>query len=151
MGQRVLVHVHGLLVVVVVVLHVVDGRHVRGVGVVRGRRADVRPWHASQGDARREVVQQLAVQDLSRLVVRRVVVGGEHGRVVQVRGGGGRGAGHAGHGGHGVVGRVRFERVALLRHDVHRGQSLGSLQQSLIEAGEDVALQLREEEKEETE
>lgn len=65
--------------------------------------------------------------------------------MVQVRGGGGRGACHAGHGGHGVVGRVWFERMTLLGHNVDRGQSLGSLQESLIKAGEDVALKLREE------
>lgn len=131
-----------------VVLHVVDGRHVGGVGV-RGRGADVRAGHAPQRDARCEVVQQVALQALRRLVVPRVVVvvGGEHRGVVQVRGGGGRGAGHAGHGGHGVVGRVWFERVTLLGHDVHRGQSLRSLQQGLIKAREDVALELREEQR----
>lgn len=133
-----------------VVLHVVNGRHVSGVGGVRGRGADVRAGHASQGDARCEVVQQVALQALCRLVVGRVVVvvGGEHRWVVQVRGGGGRGAGHAGHGGHGVVGRVWFERMTLLGHNVHSGQSLGPLQQSLIKAGEDVALKLREEQRE---
>lgn len=75
--------------------------------------------------------------------MRRVMVGGEHRRVVQVCGGGGRGAGHAGHCGHGVVGGVWLERVTFLCHDVHGGQSLGSLQQRLIKAGEDVALELR--------
>lgn len=89
------------------------------------------------------MVEQLALQGLRRLVVARVVVRGEHGRVVQVRRGRGGRARHARHGSHGVVGGVRLERVALLRHDVHGGQSLGPLQQRLVEAGEDVALQLR--------
>lgn len=135
-------HVHGLRVVVVV-LHVVDSGHVRVRGV-RGGGADVGSRHAPQRDARREVVQQVALQALCRLVVRRVVVRGEHGRVVQVRRRGGGGAGHAGHGRHGVIGGVRLERVALLRHDVHGGQSLGSLQQRLIEAREDVSLKLQQ-------
>lgn len=43
-----------------------------------------------------------------------------------------------------MVRGVRLERVALLRHDVHGGQSLGPLQQRLVEAREDVALQLEE-------
>lgn len=94
------------------------------------------------------MVQQVALQTLRRLVVRRVMVGGEHRRVVQVCGGGGRGAGHAGHCGHGVVGGVWLERVTFLCHDVHGGQSLGSLQQRLIKAGEDVALELRGEQRE---
>lgn len=85
-AQAVRVHVHGLRVVVVmVVLHVVDGRHVcggSGVGGVRGRGADVGGRHASQGDAGRQVVQEVALQALGRLVVTRVVVGGEHGRVM---------------------------------------------------------------------
>lgn len=127
-------------------LHVVDGRHVGGgVGGVRGRGAHIRARHASQRDARCEVVQQVSLQALCRLVVRRMVVRGEHRWMVQVRGRWGRGAGHAGHGGHGVVGRVWLERVALLSHNVHSGQSLSSLQQRLIKAGEDVALKLREE------
>lgn len=145
-AECVRVHVHGLWVMVV--LHVVDGRHVGGVGGVRGRGAYVRARHASQGDAWREVVQQVALQTLRRLVVRRVVVRGEHRRMVQVRGGRRRGAGHAGHGGHGVVGRVGLERVALLGYDVHSGQSLSSLQQRLVEPGEDVALKLPEKQSE---
>lgn len=55
----------------------------------------------------------------------------------------GRRARHAGHGGHGVVRGVGLEWVALLRHNVHRCQSLGPLEQRLVEACEDVALQLR--------
>lgn len=140
------VHVHGLRVVVVMMLHVVDSRHVGGVGCMWGRGADVR--HASQGYAARcEVVQQVAIQALRRLVVdwvMVVVVRGEHRRVVQMGWGRGGGAGHACHGGHGVIGRVRFERVALLGHNVHRSQRFGSLEQSLIEPGEDVALELGE-------
>ena len=143
-AQPVWVHVHGLWVVVGVVLHVVDGRHVGGVSCVRGRGADIRAGHASQRNARCEVIQQVAFQALCWLVVPWVVVGGEHRWVVQVRGGRSRCAGHAGHCGHGVVGRVWLERVALLGHNVHSSQGLGSLQQRLIKTGEDVALKLRE-------
>lgn len=71
----------------------------------------------------------------------------EHGRVVQVRRRGRRGACHARHGGHGVVRGVWLKRVALLGHYVHSSQSLGSLQQCLIKTGEDVSLQLREKER----
>ncbi|KAF4790693.1 hypothetical protein TURU_138440 [Turdus rufiventris] len=65
--------------------------------------------------------------------------------VVVVRQGHGGGGG-AGHAVHGVVRGVGLERVALaLRHgDVDGGQSLGPRQQGLIEAGEDIALQLQE-------
>lgn len=150
-GQGVVrvVHVDGLRVRVVMVVRVVDGRgHVRvrvrcARGHVRGGR------HAAERDGWGEVLEQVALQALSRLVVVvRVVcvmVRCEHGRVVQVRRGGRRGACHARHRGHGVVRGVWLERVALLGHDVHRGQSLGSLQQRLIETGEDVSLQLRTE------
>lgn len=58
-----------------------------------------------------------------------------------------RGARHARHRGHGVVRGVWLERVALLGHNVHRGQSLGSLQQRLIKTREDVSLQLPESER----
>lgn len=92
------------------------------------------------------MLEQVALEALSRLVVVvRVVcvmVRCEHGRVVQVRRGGRRGSCHARHRGHGVVRGVWLERVALLGHNVHRGQSLGSLQERLIEPGEDVSLQL---------
>lgn len=48
-----------------------------------------------------------------------------------------------------MVGGVRFERVALLSHDVDGGQSLRSLEERLIETSEDVSLELQEEEKRE--
>lgn len=76
-----------------------------------------------------------------------VVVAGQGGWVRdRHRGGGGRRRG-AGESVHGVVGGVRLERVRLaLRHgNVHGRQSLGPRQQGLIQAGEDVALQLRRE------
>lgn len=92
------------------------------------------------------MVEQVSLQTLSRLVVVvRVVcvmMRREHGRVMQVRRGGRWGACHTCHRGHGVVRGVWLERMALLGHNVHRGQSLGSLQQRLIETGEDVSLQL---------
>lgn len=101
--------------------------------------------HASDGDARGEVVEQVALQALRRLVVGMMVVRGQHWRVMKVPRRGRGSAGHARHGGHGVVGGIWLERVTLLSH-VHRCQRLGSLEKGLVKAGKDVTLQLRDRE-----
>lgn len=104
--------------------------------------ANVRARHASDRDAGGEVVEQVALQALRRLVVGMMVMRGQHRWVMKVPRRGRGGAGHARHGGHGVVGGIWLERMTLLSDDVHRRQCLGSLEQSLIKAGKDVTLQL---------
>jgi len=123
-------------------LHVVNCWHVR-VRVGSGG-ANVGA-HASDGDAGGEVVEQVALQALRRLVVGMVVVRGQHRRVMEVPRRWCGSAGHARHGGHGVVGGIWLERMTLLSH-VDRRQRLGSLEKGLVEAGEDVTLQLRDRE-----
>lgn len=107
--------------------------------------ANVGARHASDRDAGGEVVEQVALQALRRLVVGMmmvVVVRGQHRRVMKVpRRRRGR-AGHARHACHGVVGGIWLERMTLLSDDVHRRQRLGSLEQGLIKASKDVTLQL---------
>lgn len=108
------VHVHTL----VVMLHVVYGRHVRMRVGSAGTNVSAR--HASDGDARGEVLEQVALQALCRLVMgMMVVMRGQHGRVMKVPRGGRGCAGHARHGGHGVVSGIWFVRMALLSDDVH--------------------------------
>lgn len=106
---------------------------------VRSGGANVGARHASDRDAGGEVVEQVALQALRRLVVGMVVVRSQHRRVMKVPR---RRRGRAGHARHGVVGGIWLERMTLLSDDVHRRQRLGSLEQGLIKAGKDVTLQL---------
>lgn len=106
---------------------------------VRSGGANVGSRHASDSDAGGEVVEQVALQALRRLVVGMMVMRSQHRRVMKVPR---RGRGRAGHACHGVVGGIWLERVTLLSDDVHRRQRLGSLEQGLVKAGKDVTLQL---------